>query len=108
MTLLGEAGLRRLARLNHAKAVSLAEQLAKVAGVEVLTPAFFNEFTIRVKADAKNVIDALARKGVLGGVPVSRLEPSRRSLRDLIIVAATEINTEEDKAAYVKALGEVL
>jgi hypothetical protein len=29
-------------------------------------------------------------------------------LRDLIIVAATEMNTDEDRAAYVKALTEVL
>ena len=36
MTLLGEAGLRRLARINHANAVALAEALAKVPGVEVL------------------------------------------------------------------------
>jgi len=45
---------------------------------------------------------------VMGGVPVSRLEPKRSELRDLIIVASTEINTDEDRAAYVKALQEVL
>ena len=34
MTLLGEAGLRRLARINHANAVALADMLGKVPGVE--------------------------------------------------------------------------
>ena len=108
MTLLGEKGLRRLAAINHAKAVALADRLAKVRGVKVLQDAFFNEFTIRVPADGQNVIDALARKGVLGGVPVARLEPERRELRDLIIVASTETSSEEDRAAYAKALQEVL
>ncbi|MCL4767950.1 MAG: aminomethyl-transferring glycine dehydrogenase subunit GcvPA [Hyphomicrobiaceae bacterium] len=108
MTLLGEAGLRRLARINHVNAMALADQLAKVRGVEVVTPAYFNEFTIRVAADAQNTIDALAKKGVMGGVPVSRLEPGRSGVRDLIVVAATEINTDEDRAAYVEALQEVL
>jgi glycine dehydrogenase subunit 1 len=108
MTLLGESGLTRLARLNHANAVSLADQLAKVRGVEVVTPAFFNEFTIRVNADAQNTIDALAKKGVLGGVPVSRLEPARRELRDLILVAVTEVCSDDDRTAFVKALEEVL
>jgi glycine dehydrogenase subunit 1 len=108
LTLLGEAGLRQLARANHANAVSLADRLSHVRGVEVVTPAFFNEFTIRVQADAHNTIDALAKKGVMGGVPVSRLEPGRRELRDLIIVASTEVNTDDDRAAYAKALGEVL
>src|SRR4051794_33922294 len=37
MTLLGEAGLTRLARVNHANAVKLADMLAAVAGIEVLT-----------------------------------------------------------------------
>jgi glycine dehydrogenase subunit 1 len=108
LTLLGEAGLRQLARINHANAVSLADRLTKVSGVEVVTPAFFNEFTIRVPADAQNAIDALAKKGVMGGVPVSRLEPSRRELRDLIIVASKEVNNDDDRGAYAKALGEVL
>ncbi|HEX5599128.1 MAG TPA: aminomethyl-transferring glycine dehydrogenase subunit GcvPA [Hyphomicrobiaceae bacterium] len=108
LTLLGEAGLRKLARINHANAVTLADELGKVRGVEVISPSFFNEFTIRVPGDARKVIDALAEKGVMGGVPVSRLEPKRSELRDLIIVASTEINTDEDRAAYVKALQEVL
>jgi glycine dehydrogenase subunit 1 len=108
MTLLGDAGLKRLAKTNHVNAAALADQLDAVRGVEVITPAFFNEFTIRVGADAQNTIDALAKKGVMGGVPVSRLEPSRRELRDLILVASTEINTDEDREAYVKALKEVL
>ena len=36
MTLLGEAGLRRLAAINHANACDLADRLARVTGVEVL------------------------------------------------------------------------
>jgi glycine dehydrogenase subunit 1 len=108
MTLLGEAGLRRLARINHANAVQLADMLAKVPGVEVLNETFFNELTIRVRGDAADVIEKLAVKGVLGGVPASRLEPDRPELADLILVAATEVNTDEDRAAYAQALQEVL
>jgi glycine dehydrogenase subunit 1 len=108
MSLLGEKGLRRLARLNHANAVALANLLAKVPGVEVLNETFFNEFTIRVPGKAADVIERLAAKGVLGGVPVSRLEPGRTELADLIVVASTEVNTQEDRATYAKVLGEVL
>ena len=108
LTLLGEAGLRRLARLNHANAVALAEALGRVPGVTVLNETFFNEFTIRVPGDGAQVIEQLAAKGVLGGVPCSRLSPDNPELRDLIIVASTEVNTDEDRAAYVQALQEVL
>jgi len=108
MSLLGEAGLRRLARVNHANAVALADALGKVPGVTVLNEIFFNEFTIRLPGDAAAIIEKLAAKGVLGGVPASRLEPERPELRDLVIVASTEVNTDEDRAAYARALTEVL
>jgi glycine dehydrogenase subunit 1 len=108
MSLLGEAGLRRLARLNHANAVKLADMLAKVPGVKVLNDTFFNEFTIRVPGKGAEVIEKLAAKGVLGGVPASRLSPDNPDLADLIIVASTEVNTDEDRAAYAKALREVV
>jgi glycine dehydrogenase subunit 1 len=108
MTLLGEAGLKRLARINHANAVKLADLLAKVPGVKVLNDTFFNEFTIRVPGKGGDVIEKLAAKGVLGGVPASRLAPDNPELQDLIIVASTEVNTDEDRAAYAAALREVL
>jgi glycine dehydrogenase subunit 1 len=108
MTLLGEAGLRALATLNHANACDLADRLAKIKGVSVLNNTFFNEFTIRVPGKAADVIEKLAASGVLGGVPVSRLEPDAPDLADLILVASTEINTDDDRVAFVAALKEIL
>jgi glycine dehydrogenase subunit 1 len=108
LSLLGEAGLRRLAQVNHANALLLAEMLGAVPGVDLLNSTFFNEFTIRVRGDAAAIVEKLSHRGVLGGVPASRLDPSRPELRDLIIVASTEVNTDEDRAAYAKALREVL
>jgi glycine dehydrogenase subunit 1 len=108
LSLLGDTGLRRLARINHANAVKLADLLGKVPGVSVLNETFFNEFTIRVPGDGAAVIEKLAAKDVLGGVPCSRLAPDDPDLRDLIVVASTEVNTDEDRAAYAKALKEVL
>jgi len=107
MTLLGEAGLRRLARVNHANAVKLADTLAAVPGVSVEQAAFFNEFTIRVPGDGAQVIEKLAARGILGGVPAARLWPGQ-GLDDLILVAATEVNTDEDRAAYASALKDIL
>ncbi len=101
LSLLGEVGLTRLARVNHANAVDLAVRLARVPGVEVLTTQFFNEFTIRTPRPAAELVEALASRGIIAGCPVSRLAPG---LEDLLIVASTEINTEEDREAYVEAL----
>ncbi len=53
------------------------------------------------------MIDALAARGIIGGLPVSRLAP-RAGLDELIIVAATETSTPEDRRAYAEALAQVL
>jgi glycine dehydrogenase subunit 1 len=108
MSLLGEEGLTRLARINHAKASALADRLARVKGVELVTPSFFNEFTLKLSKPAATVVDALAKKGVLAGVPASRLMPHEKAARDLLIVAATETNIDEDFVAFELALQEVL
>jgi len=108
LSLLGEEGLTRLARLNHAKACALADRLSRVKGVELITPAFFNEFTVRLAKPAADVVERLARKCILAGVPASRLMPHDPGVRDLLIVAVTETSTDEDCEALAKALSEVL
>ncbi|WP_417490157.1 aminomethyl-transferring glycine dehydrogenase subunit GcvPA [Maricaulis sp.] len=106
MTLLGEAGLRTLARLNHETACDLADRLGSIEGVEVLNSSFFNEFTLRLPKPAAEVVEELARIGVLGGVPASRLYPGQ--FEDLLLVTATETNTESDMIVFEKALRGVL
>ncbi len=106
VSLLGESGLTQLAQLNHAKAVQLADKLAAVPGVEIVNDGFFNEFTARLPKPAAGVVEALAERRILGGVPVSRLYPG--AMEDLLLVAVTETNTESDMDAFATALAEVL
>jgi glycine dehydrogenase subunit 1 len=108
LALLGESGLRRLAELNHARAVQLADRLAGVKGVRVVSPTFFNEFTLRLPRPAAPVVERLVEKGVLAGVPASRLWPGQAELSDHLIVAATETNTDDDIERYALALAEVV
>ena len=105
LTLLGEEGLNRLARLNHFAAGTLADRLAALPGVELVNKSFFNEFTLRLPRPAAQVVEDLAAKGILGGVPASRLWPG---LNDLLLVAVTETASAADMDAFVAALGEVL
>ena len=108
LSLLGEEGLTRLARLNHAKASALADRLAALPGVELVTPSFFNEFTIRLPKAAAPVVQALADKGVIAGVPASRLMPPDAAAENLLIVAVTETVGGEDGDALVAALKEAV
>ncbi|MEE9329299.1 MAG: aminomethyl-transferring glycine dehydrogenase subunit GcvPA [Parvularculaceae bacterium] len=108
MTLLGETGLRQMATLNHEAACATADALENVPGVDVVNKNYFNEFTIRTSKKSGDVIEALAAKGVLGGVPGERLWPGNPDTENLIIIAATEMTRDRDIAALVKALTEVL
>jgi glycine dehydrogenase subunit 1 len=108
LSLLGETGLRKLARLNHARAISLAEKLSDISGVQLVTPAFFNEFALRLPRPAAEVVDALVDRNVIAGVPVSRLFPETNDFDDLLIVAATETNTPTDIDLYTEDIKNVL
>ncbi|TDQ82395.1 glycine dehydrogenase subunit 1 [Dongia mobilis] len=107
LTLLGEAGLAKLAALNHAKASRLADRLAALPGVKLLNDTFFNEFTLALPKPAVPVVEALAKKRILGGVPVFRLHPAPEA-ENLLLVAATELNSDDDMAALESGLKEVL
>ena len=72
MTLLGEAGLKRLARVNHANAVKLADALSGVPGVEVLNETFFNEFTMRLPRPAAEVVESARRNAACSAACRSR------------------------------------
>ncbi len=108
MSLLGETGLKKLARLNHARAIRLAEALAKVPGVELQNKTFFNEMTVKLNKPAARVVDILAERGILAGVPASRLDPGQPDLEHLLVLAATELTTDTDIDLLVAGLREVL
>ena len=108
MTLLGGEGLARLARLDHAQARATAEAIAKIPGVKVLNSAYFNEFTVLLPRDAREVVRELAEYGVLGGVSLGRLYPESDSLHGALLVTATETTTDEDISALATILEAIL
>ncbi len=108
MSLLGERGLRDLAAVNHAQAVVAAERLGRVPGVELVNDGFFNEFTLRLPVEARPVVRAMAAGGILGGVSLGRLYPGVEPLERGLVVAVTEMTTDEDIVALADALREAL
>jgi len=107
MSLLGQTGLRQLAAINHAKARKLAQALGKAPGVEILTKRYFNEFAVRLPAPAAAVVETLVARGVIAGVPYSRLAP-KAGMYDVLLVAATETVTSADIETFASELNGVL
>ncbi|MBE7218007.1 MAG: aminomethyl-transferring glycine dehydrogenase subunit GcvPA [Caulobacteraceae bacterium] len=95
MSLLGEAGLRRLAQASHAQARKLAAAVARIPGFEVLTQRFFNEIAVRTPIPAAEFVQLLADRNILVGVPVSRLAPAA-GMDDVLLLAATETTTDAE------------
>ena len=108
MTLLGGQGLARMAQVNHAMAQRLARRLAEVPGVSVLNDAYFNEFTVILPRDAREVVRLLADRQVLGGVSLGRLFPGSPELERGLVVTATECVSDEDIEALASNLSEIL
>ncbi len=50
----------------------------------------------------------MAKRGILAGVPVSRFYPDKKDLETVLLVTATEMNSEDDMTRLCAALGEVL
>jgi len=107
LTLLGEKGLRQLAKINHSRAVEVAGRLAAIPGVELVNDAFFNEFTLKLPVEARPAVHAMVEKGVLGGVSLGRLYPGQEALANGLVVAVTEVVSDEDVDALEAALREV-
>ena len=108
MSLLGGAGLARMAQASHARTRETVQMLAQIPGVEVVNHAYVNEIAVRLPRDARTVVRELADRRVLGGVSLGRLYPGNAGLSNGLLVAATELTTSEDIAAFDAALREVL
>ncbi len=108
LTLLGEKGLRQLAAENHRLACLAADRLAQVPGVRVLNDSFFNEFTILIDGDARQIVRDLAKDDILAGVSLARLYPGIEAFSGGLLVAVTETTSEDDIDTLCAALKEKL
>ena len=94
LSAMGEEGIRKAASLCCSKAHYLQAELEK-AGLKLKYSApFFHEFVTVSEVKAEIILDALEKKGILGGLPLGEYE---------ILWCATEKNTkaEIDLAAEI-------
>ncbi|MEB3187300.1 MAG: aminomethyl-transferring glycine dehydrogenase subunit GcvPA [bacterium] len=105
MAVLGPTGLRDLGRIGLQRAHALAEKLARLPGFSLAIDApFFNEFVLRLPADANATTTALAERGILPGVALGHWYPE---YADCLLVSVTELNTPEDCDRLVDALADL-
>jgi glycine dehydrogenase subunit 1 len=106
MSLLGSAGLEKVAAASQTQTSALVAALTRVEGVKLaFSGPRFHEAVLQLDRKVSDVLEALAKRGIVGGYDLSRLYPD---LGNALLVCATEMRTDEDIAQYATALSEVL
>ena len=106
MSLLGSAGLEKVAAASQTQTSALVAALTRIKGVKL---AFggprFHEAVLQLDRKVSDVLDALAERGIVGGYDLSRQYPD---LGNALLVCATETRTAEDIAQYAAVLSELM
>ncbi len=103
LSLMGKEGIREVAEQSFYRAHYLLDKLAEKGFEPAFKGAFFREFAIKTPIPAREIVDRMAEKGILAGVPLSIFGMDE----DVLLVAVTEKRSKEEMDAYVKAISEV-
>lgn len=99
---MGSKGLYQVAEQSMSKAHYLAGRLCEMDGFDLVYQGdYFHEFVTTCKGDAGQLMKALERYGILGGLPLSGKNEGH------ILWCATEMNTKEEIDSLVDIIKEV-
>ncbi|WP_455380718.1 aminomethyl-transferring glycine dehydrogenase subunit GcvPA [Acidihalobacter prosperus] len=101
MSLLGPGGLRRVATTSYVNTHELSKRVAMIGVQPTFTGDYFHEVSLKLPCKAANVLEAMAKDGILGGYDLGEVDPK---YDHDILVCATETKTNEDIDRYVDSL----
>ncbi|HEX4151493.1 MAG TPA: aminomethyl-transferring glycine dehydrogenase subunit GcvPA [Steroidobacteraceae bacterium] len=106
LSLLGPAGLGRVAAACAERTEALVRALSRIPGI---SPAFdsprFHEAVLKLDRPAAPLLAALAGRGIAGGLDLAASHPE---LGHAMLVCATETKLDEDIESYARALRDLL
>jgi glycine dehydrogenase subunit 1 len=103
LSLMGKAGIRKVAELCLQKGHYAADQIAGIDGYSLrfATP-FFKEFVITTPLPAREVVGRLSDKNILAGMDLGIFDPK---LKNELLVCVTEKRTKQEIDYLVEQLG---
>ncbi len=102
MSLLGPAGLTRVAAASRERTAQLVRALTRINGVkEAFDAPRFHEAVLTLDRPAAPVLAALAEHGIAGGLDLGASFPE---LGPSLLVCATETKTDADIESYAQVL----
>jgi glycine dehydrogenase subunit 1 len=106
MSLLGAAGLRKVAVSSNANTHALVDALCALPGVTQSTDAtFFHEAVVQLDRPVADFLTELSAQGILGGYDLSADYPE---LGNALLVCATEMRGPADIESYAAAAAQVM
>ncbi len=93
LSAMGEKGFRQTGYLSAKNAHKLSKKLSNI-GIKTLNKNFYNEFVIEVD-NSEKTLERLKQNNIIGGI---KLDDKK------ILIATTEMNSEEEIDLYVKSL----
>jgi len=103
MSLLGKAGLRRMAEINVLRAHEAFKKFRDRTGLEaVFSGPWFNEFVVRAPR-AQEIFRKFAAKKIIPGIALENFYPE---LQDSLLLCVTEMNEPEEIERLVDAFAE--
>jgi glycine dehydrogenase subunit 1 len=107
LSILGKEGLKGLAKVNIARAKRLMRRVGEIEGF--VSPVFegghFNEFAVKAPGRPEKLNRLLLKHGIIGGTPLAAHLPR---LDHHMILATTEMHSDADHDALLRALMEVV
>jgi glycine dehydrogenase subunit 1 len=106
MSLLGAAGLERVAAASLQRTADLVARLCAIPGVKAaFSAARFHEAVLLLDRPVAPVLGALASRGILGGLDLTEHYPE---LGHALLVCATETKLDVDIHSYAAALADIM
>jgi len=105
MTLMGRAGLKKVALLSAEKAQAAARRIFEIDGFEAyFDRPFVREFAVKTPVPARKIIESMVQRNILPGIDAGKWY---RGMDDCLIVAATEKRTDVEINRLVDGLKEL-
>ncbi len=99
LALMGRSGLKTVAKLSYGRSHLLHEKLVNMGFKPLNKKPFYNEFIIRTPKPSSEIISALLKKGIVGGLELGD---------DMMLICCTETNTIQDIESFVSTVSEIL
>ena len=106
MSLLGPAGLEKVAAASHTNTTTLIDKLTSLDGVtKVFDRPLFHEAVLKFDKPVDEIIHAMSEQGIVAGI---KLQDEYPELENCLLVCATETKTEADLETYKQTLASKL